>query len=136
MNKNNVKTSPDPSNAKTDSTSNQDWYDDGMTSAMELDDQGTPDTKDSQNGAPEYSSSTYDKLMGDAIAYGQVLSAEFKDDPRREVRKALDEAFALMAYQDPWMEMSVRHLLDEGGRAVVAEELNSAILGMFCPFPF
>ncbi|KAJ9156493.1 SPRY domain-containing protein [Pleurostoma richardsiae] len=67
-------------------------------------------------------------LTQETLAYGQALRAEFNDDPRREVSKALDEIFALMAYQNPLKEKEVSHLLDRKGRVAVAEELNSAIL--------
>lgn len=62
------------------------------------------------------------------VAYGQQLQAEFKDDPRREVQKALMDIFALMAYKDPLQSKEMAYLLDKKGRVAVAEELNSAIL--------
>jgi hypothetical protein len=70
----------------------------------------------------------YQDLLQDTLMYGQVLQAEFKNDPRREVSKALEDAFALMAYQDPLNAKEVAYLLDPSGRVAVAEELNSAIL--------
>jgi hypothetical protein len=77
--------------------------------------------------APE-SQMEYQQLLADTLTYGQELQAEFKDDPRREVHKALDDAFALMAYSDPLNAKEVSHLLDPNGRVAVAEELNAAIL--------
>lgn len=67
---------------------------------------------------------------GDLIRYGTELQLEFKDDPRREVKKALEDTLALIAYENP-RESPLAHLLEERGRAPVAEELNGAILGMF-----
>ena len=81
------------------------------------------DTEESTNNLAEY-----DKLMEETLLYGRDLAAEFKDDPRREVKKALDDVFALMAYKDPFSSKDVCHLLDPSGRVAVAEELNSAIL--------
>lgn len=107
-----------------------DWYNDVINHEMELDDhQGQNniwdrmDTEESTGNQVEYHD-----LLQDTLTYGQVLQAEFNDDPRREVRKALEDAFALMAYQDPLNAKEVSHLLDPSGRVAVAEELNSAIL--------
>ncbi|KAF2677081.1 Ran-binding protein-like protein [Lentithecium fluviatile CBS 122367] len=61
------------------------------------------------------------------IAYGQELQAEFLNDPRREVKKALEDTFALIAYENV-RESTLAPLLETSGRMPVAEELNSAIL--------
>ncbi|KAG9724087.1 hypothetical protein KCU73_g13521, partial [Aureobasidium melanogenum] len=58
---------------------------------------------------------------------GQELKAEFNDDPRPAVRKALDDTFALIAYQDA-RESVVGGLMEGKGRVEIAEEVNSAIL--------
>jgi len=67
-------------------------------------------------------------LADEALTYGQNLAAEYSDDRREEVIKALQDIFSLMAYTNPLKEKEVEHLLDRKGRAAVAEELNSAIL--------
>ncbi|KAH9906687.1 SPRY domain-containing protein [Xylariomycetidae sp. FL2044] len=67
-------------------------------------------------------------LLGETIAYGRSLQAEFKDDPRREVSKTLNDVFALLAYSNPLQVKEIAPLLDRKGRVAVAEELNSAIL--------
>jgi len=67
-----------------------------------------------------------------ALQYGRLLQDDFKDN--EEMRQPLDEAFSLLAYVDPRRSV-VAHLMDEEGRFPVAEELNSAILGMFVRFP-
>lgn len=72
------------------------------------------------------------QLMNEAVAYGQELQLEFKDDARREVKQALEDTFALIAYADA-RESSLAPLLELGGRVPVAEELNSAILGASLP---
>jgi hypothetical protein len=122
-----------PNGSKKSNGHNGDWYDDILNHDMELDDhqgQGNNwdrmDTEDSSGHQVEYL-----RLLDDTLAYGKDLQAEFKDDPRREVSKALEDAFALMAYSDPLNAKEVSHLLDPSGRLAVAEELNSSILRMF-----
>lgn len=108
---------------------NGDWYDDIINHDMELDDHHSQNNQWDRMDTEESSDHVdYQKLLGETLRYGQDLQAEFKDDPRREVTKALDEAFSLMAYQDPLNAKAVSHLLDPSGRVAVAEELNSAIL--------
>jgi Ran-binding protein 9/10 len=69
-------------------------------------------------------------LLTEALAYGQQLHEDYRDDPREEVKRVLGEAFSLLAYTDPRGSV-VGHLLEESGRQEVAEELNGAILGIF-----
>jgi Ran-binding protein 9/10 len=71
-------------------------------------------------------------LLTEALAYGQQLHEDYRDDPREEVKRVLGEAFSLLAYTDPRGSV-VGHLLEESGRREVAEELNSAILGTSPP---
>jgi hypothetical protein len=71
-------------------------------------------------------------LLADALAYGQQLQEDYRDDPREDVKRVLGEAFSLLAYTDPRGSV-VGHLLEESGRREVAEELNSAILGTPSP---
>ena len=68
------------------------------------------------------------------LEYGQSLHAEYKDDPRKEVTKALMEIWSLVAYPNPLKEPQVSHFLDKKGRVSVAEELNSAVLCKNYPF--
>lgn len=90
--------------------------DDGAALGTEDEDMDGEDGTDNVSGVPK------------TVAYGQQLQAEFKDDPRREVKKTLEEIFALVAYKDPLQSKEMAHLLDKKGRVAVAEELNSAIL--------
>lgn len=69
------------------------------------------------------------QLTANTIGYGQELCAEFANDQRREVKQALKDTFALIAYENA-KESSLAPLLEIEGRVPVAEELNSAILGM------
>lgn len=68
------------------------------------------------------------ELERSMLECGQKLQEEYANDPRVEVSKALEEIWALVAYQNPLKEPQVSHLLDRNGRVTVAEELNSAIL--------
>lgn len=68
------------------------------------------------------------QLETEMLEYGQTLQAEYAEDSRKEVGKALDEIWSLIAYRNPLKEPQVSHLLDRKGRVTVAEELNSAIL--------
>ena len=70
-----------------------------------------------------------------AVKYAQDLRVEFQADNRPEIRKALEESFSLVAYQDPKNSV-LSHLFDEDGRIAVAEELNSAILGKLVSYLF
>ena len=69
--------------------------------------------------------------MVEALRYAQELQLEYKDDRSREVKDALHDIFALFAYEDP-RTSPMMQLTDPSGRVPVAEELNSAILGMCC----
>ncbi len=120
---------------KATSTHNGDWYDEVINHDMDIDDQNPPqqpvrnnswDKMDTDVASDRHAA--YEKLLQDTLIYGQNLQAEFRNDPRREISKALNDAFALLAYQDPLGEKEVAHQLDINGRVAVAEELNSAIL--------
>lgn len=67
------------------------------------------------------------QFTNDTITYGMELKAEFSNDPRREVKRALEDTFALIAYENV-RESALAPLLETAGRVPVAEELNSAIL--------
>ena len=73
-----------------------------------------------------------DQLLQEVMLYGQELHREFQHEDG-EHAKALQDIFSLVAYNDP--KGSVHgHLLEPTGRSAVAEELNSAILGMASSF--
>jgi hypothetical protein len=74
------------------------------------------------------------QLTQDTITYGMELRAEFANDPRREVKRALEDTFALIAYENVG-ESALAPLLETAGRVPVAEELNSAILGAHLSLP-
>ena len=117
-------------------TSN-DAYDDVFEHEMELDDQmhngGGWEKMEMEEADAGLKHLT---MLQETIKYGQVLQSEFRDDDRKEVKKALEETFSLLAYEDPKSSV-VAHLLEPSGRIPVAEELNSAILGEFAdPSPW
>ncbi|KAI7551830.1 hypothetical protein KC331_g2299, partial [Hortaea werneckii] len=68
-----------------------------------------------------------DELIPAALAYGQELQQEFGNDPRPHVKKQLQDLFAIIAYQNP-ADSPISGLLDQRGRAEIAEEVNGAIL--------
>lgn len=103
--------------------------DDDFEPEMELDDQANSaddwdrmDTEDIHHGMKSQD------LLESAVRYGQELRSEFKDDRSRLVEDSLKDIFSMFAYEDP-RRSPTAHLLDQGGRVPVAEELNSAILG-------
>jgi hypothetical protein len=65
----------------------------------------------------------------DLFTYGAALRTEFANDPRREVKRELENTLALMAYPNP-RESALAELLEESNRGRLAEDLNGAILGM------
>lgn len=102
---------------------------------MEIDDSANSttdwekmDVEDEYGGVGVGTSGPVKSALDAAVEYGQQLRVEFQSDTRPEIRKALEEAFSLLAYTDPKNSV-LAHLLDEKGRVSVAEELNSAILG-------
>lgn len=94
---------------------------------MELDDHDQQGDRDKMETEEAEIAMKYQELMRQAMEYGQVLMQEYRDE-NREYGDKLREIFSLMAYDNP--KTSVHgHLIDPSGRVVVAEELNSAILG-------
>jgi len=71
----------------------------------------------------------HNELLTEAVQYGQQLRMDYPNDENGGDQKMLDEIFSLVAYNDP--KRSVHgHYLEPAGRVAVAEELNSAILGV------
>lgn len=108
---------------------------------MELDD-GTwdgdgMDTEDQEPAA----AAPFNEVLTEAVQYGQQLCMDYPSDENGGDRKMLEAIFSLVAYGDPLNSVH-GHYLDPAGRVAVAEELNSAILGMLhmhavlflCPF--
>ncbi|KAI9797219.1 MAG: hypothetical protein M1833_005628 [Piccolia ochrophora] len=103
-------------------------YGDVFEHDMEVDDQvGNGETWETMETEEADANMKHIDLLQETVKYGQVLQSEFRDDGRKEVKKALEETFSLLAYEDPKSSV-VAHLLEPSGRIPVAEELNSAIL--------
>lgn len=104
--------------------------------AMDLDVNGNENpTYGTEPDGSEYPTEV-NELEANMLEYGQALQAEYANDHRREITKALMEIWSLVAYPNPLNEPNVSHLLDKSGRVAVAEELNSAILCEPSPFHF
>lgn len=122
---------PSPTNGSKKANGHSgDWFDDIINQDMDLDDQPHQTNNWDRMDMEETPGMQleYQKLLQETLDYGKELQAEFVDDPRREIGKALVEAFSLMAYQNPLVVKEVAHLLHPRGRVAVAEELNAAIL--------
>jgi len=122
---------PTPSsNSKKRNSTATDEYD----FEMELDEQlgvhNPPSWHNNDDEELEDMEMKLQQLTQDTISYGMELQREFANDPRREVKRALEDTFALIAYENVG-ESALAPLLEEKGRVPVAEELNSAILGAF-----
>lgn len=78
--------------------------------------------------ADEHLDRLYGQLMDEAMDYGQVLRREYRDVKVGEYTTTLQNIFSLIIYDEPRVGVH-GHLLDINGRAKVAEEVNSAILG-------
>ena len=101
---------------------------------MELDEQADGNNWDNMETDDTDNSKRAHELLQEAMTYGQILQREYRDE-KREYKKALEDIFSLMAYDDAKSSM-YGHLLESSGRVPVAEELNSAILGMTYPSIF
>jgi len=69
-------------------------------------------------------------LLTQAINYGIRLRDVYINDPDKNIVKALDDTFALLAYTDARQSV-LAELLDGKGRVEIAELVNGAILGMY-----
>lgn len=99
----------------------QQWNNNNVADNDNMDTEDEIDSEDAE--------ARYQRLTDETIQYGMVLKKEFASDPRREVKRALEDTFALIAYENVG-ESALAPLLERAGRVPVAEELNSAILGM------
>jgi hypothetical protein len=75
---------------------------------------------------------TYDAALANALAFGRSLQATHRADPRPEVRALLGRTFGLIAFADPRAAGGeLGELAGPKARAMLAEEVNQAILGKF-----
>jgi hypothetical protein len=116
--------------AEKDSNKDREGGDD-FTQDMELDEQSGSLPRSDQPENPQASKDVfeYDRLINEAMLYGQELQREYRDQ-EGDYAKTLQDIFSLVAYDDP--KQSIHgHLLDPSSRVNVGEELNSAILGEY-----
>ncbi|KAF1985679.1 SPRY-domain-containing protein [Aulographum hederae CBS 113979] len=69
----------------------------------------------------------YADMLTATLLYGQELQDEFKDDPRREVKRALEDTISLIAYAAP-VDSPLGQVLGTRARIPIAEEVGGAIL--------
>lgn len=97
---------------------------------MELDGDGDGWDAVSMDTEEPETNAQFNDLLKEAVQYGQQLRMDYPSDENGGDKKMLDDIFSLVAYPDPKRAVH-GHYLDPAGRVAVAEELNSAILGMF-----
>ena len=107
---------------------------------MEIDDQNPSadgstttspsDVADAEDEGDSDKDQRYHDSLNKVLQYGQELKSEFRDQERRYFHDMLNDLFSLFAYPDP-RSSPTGYLFEGKGAVKVAEELNSAILGMF-----
>lgn len=145
-----IKRDADANNGKRKETNGDadDWLSETMQQEMELDPpnntQSEPSETDSYdrmetdeangkveskgNGSATGANGQADAV--DAIQFGKQVKREFQLDADKEMKKQLEDAFALLSYENPEEVEDVNWMLKQERRVEVADELNSAILGM------
>ena len=69
--------------------------------------------------------------LANALAYGQQLELDYKDDTRPEITAYLKRTFSVVAYEDPLnVTGEVGRIAGQESRNTLAMEMNEAILGM------
>ena len=91
------------------------------------DDWDKMDTEEFENGKSE-NAAKYDMLLTCLIQYGQELKDEFKNSRHQWVTDTFTDMFSMFSYPDPRKSPHGR-LLDPSQRVLLAETVNSAILG-------
>ncbi|KAG6854081.1 hypothetical protein C0991_010828 [Blastosporella zonata] len=71
----------------------------------------------------------YESALYQAIAYGQTLSKDYKEDARPEVKQIFKRTFAIVAWEDPASAGGVvTEVVGHAAKVALANELNQAIL--------
>ncbi|KAG5646863.1 hypothetical protein DXG03_001939 [Asterophora parasitica] len=71
----------------------------------------------------------YESTLHQAIAYGQTLSNDYKNDARLEVKQIFKRTFAIVAWEDPLTAGGVvSEVVGHDAKVALANELNRAIL--------
>jgi hypothetical protein len=69
--------------------------------------------------------------LANALAYGQQLELDYKDDTRPEIKTYLKRTFSVVAYEDPLnVDGEVGRIAGQESRNTLAMEMNQSILGM------
>ena len=77
------------------------------------------------------STETAQIYLSNALAYGQQLELDYKDDTRPETTTYLKKTFSVVAYEDPLnVAGDVGKIAGQESRNALAMEMNEAILGM------
>lgn len=80
-------------------------------------------------GGKTAATARYDAATTEAIAYGQMLQADYKGDPRPEVEAIFQRTFGIVAWDDPLRAGgSAAEVAGHHSRVALANELNQAIL--------
>ena len=103
-------------------------HDDVEDQQMDVDFDGEADVVHGGVRKSTGSQSQYDQMLIAALACGSGLQSEFGNDERPEVKNALNDTFALIAYTDA-RDSVLGDLMEGTGRVEIAEAVNSAILG-------
>ena len=78
---------------------------------------------------PASTASQYETALNQAIAYGQILSNNYKADTRPQVKEIFKRTFAIVAWEDPMMAGGVvTEVVGHEARVALATELNQVIL--------
>jgi hypothetical protein len=78
---------------------------------------------------PGSTASQYETALNQAIAYGQMLSNDYKADTRPQVKEIFKRTFAIVAWEDPMTTGGlVSEVVGHEARVSLASELNQAIL--------
>jgi len=114
--------------------------------AMDIDDDESMSgsaANGSSTGRPRAKSSASSLPMAAlelAIANGQSLQEDYRNDTRPEVQALFKRTLALVAWDDPLGDDPtippwVKDMVSQAARDTLAEEVNRAILGVFIPLP-
>jgi len=88
---------------------------------------GARGAKRSQSSSPAMAS--YQRALGEALAYGRKLQSDYRTDMRLEVQSLLKITFSVVSYDDPTTAGGdVAELVSQEARTQLAQEMNQAIL--------
>jgi hypothetical protein len=87
-------------------------------------------TRNGSNPEEETAMEVYHQAFGKALAFGQSLQGEYRENKREEVVSLFKSSASLMAFTDPLRaDQEICGLASHESRIELASELNQAILG-------